>query len=60
MKSAALIVFASLILVALPTSAQKEEIPKSPSESVDPEKFSIEAINRILHGTKKRAARSSS
>ena len=34
MKSAALIVFASLILVAPPTSAQKEEIPKSLSESV--------------------------
>ena len=34
MKSAALIVFASLILVAPPTSAQKEEIPKSLSESI--------------------------
>jgi hypothetical protein len=32
-KSPTLIVFASLIL-ALPTSAQKEEIPKSISESV--------------------------
>jgi uncharacterized damage-inducible protein DinB len=34
MKRAALIVFASLILVAAGTSAQKEEIPKSISESV--------------------------
>src|SRR5229473_3274206 len=34
MKSAALIVFASLILVAPATSAQKEEIPKSLAESV--------------------------
>jgi len=34
MKSAALIVFASLILVAPPIFAQKEEIPKSLSESV--------------------------
>lgn len=34
MKSATLIVFASLILVAPPTSAQKEEIPKNLSESV--------------------------
>jgi uncharacterized damage-inducible protein DinB len=34
MKSAALIIFASLILVAPPTSAQKEEIPKSLAESV--------------------------
>jgi uncharacterized damage-inducible protein DinB len=33
-KSPTLIVFASLILVALPTSAQKEEIPKNISESV--------------------------
>jgi uncharacterized damage-inducible protein DinB len=34
MKFATLIVFASLILVAPPASAQKEEIPKSFSESV--------------------------
>jgi uncharacterized damage-inducible protein DinB len=34
MRSAALIVFASLILVDPPTSAQKDEIPKSLSESV--------------------------
>jgi len=34
LKSAALIFFASLILVAPPTSAQMEEIPKSLSESV--------------------------
>jgi uncharacterized damage-inducible protein DinB len=34
MKFAALIVFASLILVAPPTSAQKDEIPKSIGESV--------------------------
>ena len=34
MKSAALIVFASLTLVAPATSAQKEEIPKSLAESV--------------------------
>jgi uncharacterized damage-inducible protein DinB len=34
MKFAALIVFASLILVAPPAFAQKEEIPKSISESV--------------------------
>jgi uncharacterized damage-inducible protein DinB len=34
MKSAALIVFASLMLVAPPTSGQKEEIPKTLSESV--------------------------
>jgi len=33
-KSAALVVFASLIVVAPPTSAQKEEIPKSIAESV--------------------------
>jgi len=34
MKSAVLILFASLILFAPPTSARKEEIPKSLSESV--------------------------
>jgi uncharacterized damage-inducible protein DinB len=33
-KSAALIALASLILIATPTSAQKDEIPKSISESV--------------------------
>lgn len=34
MKSTALIVLTSLILAAPPTYAQKEEIPKSISESV--------------------------
>ena len=34
MKFASLIVFASLIFAASPASGQKEEIPKSISESV--------------------------
>ena len=35
-----------------------EELLEWVGEDYDPEKFSIEAINRILHGRKKRAARS--
>jgi hypothetical protein len=43
-----------------PRHPQHEELLEWVGEDYDPEKFSIEAINRILHGTKKRAARSSS
>jgi hypothetical protein len=49
------------LLVALqnPRHPQHEELLEWVGEEYDPEKFSIEAINRILHGRKKRAARSS-
>jgi hypothetical protein len=42
-----------------PRHPQHEELLEWVGEEYDPEKFSIEAINRILHGRKKRAARSS-
>jgi hypothetical protein len=42
-----------------PSHPQHEDLLEWVDEDYDPEKFSIEAINRILHGTKKRAARSS-
>ncbi|PYS61939.1 MAG: hypothetical protein DMF76_09870 [Acidobacteria bacterium] len=42
-----------------PRHPQHEELLEWVGEDYDPEKFSIEAINRILHGRKKRAARSS-
>ena len=42
-----------------PSHPQHEDLLEWVGEDYDPEKFSIEAINRILHGTKKRAARSS-
>ena len=41
-----------------PRHPQHEELLEWVGEEYDPEKFSIEAINRILHGRKKRAARS--
>jgi hypothetical protein len=42
-----------------PRHPQHRELLEWVGEDYDPEKFSIEAINRILHGRKKRAARSS-
>jgi Plasmid pRiA4b ORF-3-like protein len=42
-----------------PRHPQHEELLEWVGEDYDPEKFSIESINRILHGRKKRAARSS-
>jgi len=42
-----------------PRHAQHGELLEWVGEDYDPEKFSIEAINRMLHGRKKRAARSS-
>jgi hypothetical protein len=42
-----------------PRHPQHEELLEWVGEDYDPENFSIEAINRMLHGRKKRAARSS-
>jgi Plasmid pRiA4b ORF-3-like protein len=42
-----------------PRHPQHEELLEWLGEDYDSEKFSIEAINQILHGRKKRAARSS-
>jgi pRiA4b ORF-3-like protein len=42
-----------------PRHPQHRELLKWVGEDYDPEKFSIGAINRILHGRKKRAARPS-
>ena len=42
-----------------PRHPQREELLEWLGEDYDPEKFSSEEINRILHGRKRRAARSS-
>ncbi len=42
-----------------PRHPQREELLEWLGEDYNPEKFSTEAINRILHGRKRRAARSS-
>jgi len=42
-----------------PRHPQHEELLEWVGEDYDPKKFSIEAINQVLHGRKKRAARSS-
>jgi hypothetical protein len=42
-----------------PRDPQHEELLERVGGDYDPENFSIESINRILHGRKKRAARSS-
>lgn len=48
-----------LEVIRNPQHDEYEELLEWVGEDYDPEKFSIEAINRALHGRKKRAARSS-